>query len=738
MMQGQDSTSSNAHRETFYLDCGSNGINLGWDQNNVVPVDDSIHDSHPVIGWVGQSSYSINNQTPIQFQDVLAEDALLSNTNRMDQSTSSLITQTPVRFQDLLAEDGLLCSPIAGAATDQSLGMYFGPMIDPFPRRINASLENSLQAGRQSSLQQASFSAVPENTDLNEPCDGHDINANLNIATGLCLSPFKRGELDADQNPFASDPSNSSPLMISSGISGYVLEENECGEGQSSIGRRLSCKRRAPEDASAQLSFGESSRLAQQLVTTQESVSRRLNLPTPMDNHPNVRASEQTVGLGSAFVTHQPSSTAGSGFRAGGGASSGIHQTVGLVGEAAPHQRNTRPRRTANQQDFLPANLMGWTMRNSYAQLPDQSGVLVPFDCALNTSSMTGIVQPIPPMQQPVQFPYSSETLQPLQWNAVTRSRTSLPSISAYAVNGGDDFLLENNSRNNLRHDMLPPLSQRRNSEHLLTSQNFVPGINSPRNTGSGSRNGSNSHVNHLPASFWFLRGNMAQQYAQRTSDIVNHAESQRQSSYCPWHLGFSTAGRERELSASVGNARSPQMRLRSGLRTWLERQTGPHTEVALSSLTAAQRRRRLVSEVRNALALVRWGGSLHFEDVMVIDRSVLYGVPEEPDLHEDMRLDVDNMSYEELLALEEQIGDVSTGLSEDAIQAHMKRQKYEGIATGSSLENEPCCICQEDYVDGEELGKLDCGHDFHFYCIRQWLVRKNICPICKMTGLEV
>lgn len=34
-------------------------------------------------------------------------------------------------------------------------------------------------------------------------------------------------------------------------------------------------------------------------------------------------------------------------------------------------------------------------------------------------------------------------------------------------------------------------------------------------------------------------------------------------------------------------------------------------------------------------------------QDVMVIDRAVFYGIPEEPDLHEDMRLDVDNMSYE-------------------------------------------------------------------------------------------
>lgn len=37
----------------------------------------------------------------------------------------------------------------------------------------------------------------------------------------------------------------------------------------------------------------------------------------------------------------------------------------------------------------------------------------------------------------------------------------------------------------------------------------------------------------------------------------------------------------------------------------------------------------------------------LVFQDIMVIDQSVLYGVPEEDDRDEDMHLHVDNMSYE-------------------------------------------------------------------------------------------
>lgn len=45
--------------------------------------------------------------------------------------------------------------------------------------------------------------------------------------------------------------------------------------------------------------------------------------------------------------------------------------------------------------------------------------------------------------------------------------------------------------------------------------------------------------------------------------------------------------------------------------------------------------------------------------------------------------------------------------------------------------------IGQEEYMGGDDIGKLDCGHEFHTHCIKQWLTVKNLCPICKMTGLE-
>ncbi|KAJ6905896.1 hypothetical protein NC652_023601 [Populus alba x Populus x berolinensis] len=76
-------------------------------------------------------------------------------------------------------------------------------------------------------------------------------------------------------------------------------------------------------------------------------------------------------------------------------------------------------------------------------------------------------------------------------------------------------------------------------------------------------------------------------------------------------------------------------------------------------------------------------------------------------------------LEYQELLALEERIGDVSTGLSRETILKLMKRQKHVPVSTESPADLEPCCICQEEYVDGDDMGIIDCGHDFHANCIK-------------------
>uniref|UniRef100_A0A7N0ZQY1 RING-type E3 ubiquitin transferase n=1 Tax=Kalanchoe fedtschenkoi TaxID=63787 RepID=A0A7N0ZQY1_KALFE len=174
-----------------------------------------------------------------------------------------------------------------------------------------------------------------------------------------------------------------------------------------------------------------------------------------------------------------------------------------------------------------------------------------------------------------------------------------------------------------------------------------------------------------------------------------------------------------------------------------VHRRLGPLAEaVARFSRPSRERaadiegRRVLFSEICQALGGARRGDNLRIEDYMLFDPFIHHGLAEMHDRHRDMRLDVDNMSYEELLELEERMGDVNTGLTEEVIGKSMKQHKHLPLVTMTSPDVEPCCVCQEEFEDGEDLGKLDCGHDFHVHCIKQWLMLKNLCPICKTAGL--
>ncbi|KAK7285079.1 hypothetical protein RJT34_19837 [Clitoria ternatea] len=131
--------------------------------------------------------------------------------------------------------------------------------------------------------------------------------------------------------------------------------------------------------------------------------------------------------------------------------------------------------------------------------------------------------------------------------------------------------------------------------------------------------------------------------------------------------------------------------------------------------------------------------GGLHdrfsSEGFMVVERASLYASRNMLDQHRDMRMDIDNMSYEELLALGERIGNVNTGLSEDLLSKCLTETIY-----CSSEQNEDegtCVICLEEYKNMDDVGTLKiCGHDYHVSCVKKWLSMKKLCPICKASAL--
>lgn len=45
------------------------------------------------------------------------------------------------------------------------------------------------------------------------------------------------------------------------------------------------------------------------------------------------------------------------------------------------------------------------------------------------------------------------------------------------------------------------------------------------------------------------------------------------------------------------------------------------------------------------------------------------------------------------------------------------------------------CTICFGPIEDGDRVGELACDHVFHVECLKQWLARRNICPLCQMPN---
>ncbi|XP_042466729.1 probable E3 ubiquitin-protein ligase ZFP1 isoform X2 [Zingiber officinale] len=123
-------------------------------------------------------------------------------------------------------------------------------------------------------------------------------------------------------------------------------------------------------------------------------------------------------------------------------------------------------------------------------------------------------------------------------------------------------------------------------------------------------------------------------------------------------------------------------------------------------------------------------------EEIIMFQTIVQLGELEVYEQYQDQWLDVDNMSYEELLELGDKIGQVNTGLEEEQIMSSLRKVKYsflDALKRHIRSHNEPnCIICQEEYSINDAIGELQCGHRYHVRCIKRWLLQKNACPVCK------
>eukprot|EP01006_Ploeotia_vitrea_P014735 TRINITY_DN4024_c0_g1_i1.p1 TRINITY_DN4024_c0_g1~~TRINITY_DN4024_c0_g1_i1.p1 ORF type:complete len:476 (+),score=38.49 TRINITY_DN4024_c0_g1_i1:34-1461(+) len=98
---------------------------------------------------------------------------------------------------------------------------------------------------------------------------------------------------------------------------------------------------------------------------------------------------------------------------------------------------------------------------------------------------------------------------------------------------------------------------------------------------------------------------------------------------------------------------------------------------------------------------------------------------------------DIDNMSYEELLSLEESMGKVNTGVNEDEIERRTHSHVIESITKDPNGDPKSCPICLMEFEIGDDARTLPCWHQFHKDCVDKWLKENRTCPICKVDVRE-
>ncbi|XP_048332009.2 probable E3 ubiquitin-protein ligase RHG1A isoform X2 [Ziziphus jujuba] len=574
----------------------------------------------------------------------------------------------------------------------------------------NLSLDNN---SNHVFTQSSSSDAIPQNLNLNASFVGH---SSENTQVMECPNSFK---CVVSENEQIHPASGSDPFLLPSRGAGFLVGENDGRPGCSLEGRRASCKRKAIEGNVGQSSVSGSCSYYQHAESSaRPGVPTRYNAGSGLSVSASSEQWNPILGLGGREVTSDnlPDSS--------------------VSGSSESSHRNFRVRTNpSNQQNSISPSIFstGRTVRHSSVMSSQLSPSLLPVDHNMDLRPAPAVDSMSAQSQPPaIHVPPLPQNMQSLRWSGGSSSRTGNSSSSM--VHGDRDAPAREElssrslARNMLDHSIFVPVTELRNLVRHPAGRTLTGGnISIPGNVPPASRPSSSSSAHPSPAPAWVPHHNSPPQYPRRISEYVRRTlfssagteSGSQSSSYLPMRSGHPASSQEMVLPSGAGNQGYHQAHPRSA--SWMERQNdgGLGIHYSLRSLAAGgEGSNRIVSE-----------------DVMILDQSVFFGVADIHDRHRDMRLDVDNMSYEELLALEERIGNVSTGLSEETIRNRLKQKKY-SVAVVSQLEAEPCCICQEDYNEGEDLGTLECGHDFHSDCIKQWLMHKNLCPICKTTAL--
>ncbi len=84
-------------------------------------------------------------------------------------------------------------------------------------------------------------------------------------------------------------------------------------------------------------------------------------------------------------------------------------------------------------------------------------------------------------------------------------------------------------------------------------------------------------------------------------------------------------------------------------------------------------------------------------------------------------------------IALEESFGRDDGMVEQTVLQLKTRtlEDTEEDNQSNNSDDENICLICTAPLDKGEKIGDLTCGHSFHADCLKEWLKRRNACPLC-------
>ncbi|KAK3018569.1 hypothetical protein RJ639_004294 [Escallonia herrerae] len=610
---------------------------------------------------------------------------------------------------------------------------------------FNSGLAGNRVMGGSLNMQSSGSNYSPVSANLNSGYAGSSDDGGQGFRAGVCPTLYKSGRSFAEHT--SSDDAAAGP----SANPGYLVEDD--GSDSSLGGWGYSCKRKALEGTSGQSypggsssCFPEPENILRHTAIGRYNASSSLSIsPSPVNS--SVSRSEQLnsrIGVGMRGVTSDvfPHSNATE--------TANFSRNRGARGYQV-HQVSNPTRFPPLESAIRPSSVRSLNQPSRPLSLTDS------MDFTPAASVTTNSINPSN-QSHLTRVPGMPRNMLPFPWNAALNSRagSSSGSLTNSGDRGAalrDEANFRSTHRNSVEHTMFVPPTETRNFVQDPTSWSLATGSSSTSGgVPSSSRIGPNTSSRTIPT-VWLPHHNPPTQ-SQRLSEFapwtlfpsIESDSGVQRGHFSPFASGPSSSANDTVTPSAANSQGRHHPYPRSALMMEL---LGEDINGWRALASDIEGRQRLVSElallghgvsfapisdhhdfsnyftectsqnycdrgtnffftirndisfsvldwgeIRQVLNAMRRGENLRAEDYILFD-PFINGVAELHDRHRDMRLDVDNMSYEELLALEERMGNVNTGLSEENIRESMKQRKYLSYKIGPLSKIEPCCICQ-------------------------------------------